>query len=140
MKIRSAALLLLLVGCRGGGTDPDDWQQRLGVVDPQLSAAQTIELPQVVSAGALFPVVVRTIGSSSCTRVARTDVSVNGLLAEIRPYDSYAPARSACTDDLHFFVHETMLRFTTRGTARVVLHGRRYTGEPTRVEVSLEVR
>lgn len=78
-----------------------------------------------------------------CYEKGETEAQVEGLNATVTPYD-YAPQPgSSCTRDLVAFEHTTTLRFTTSGTATVVVHGLTAEtdpyGEPVEFERSISL-
>ncbi len=118
MKMACVPLLLLLGGC---GL-LDHTVQRPGLLGDS-GIPPEIELPDTFVVGAPALVSVSTLGSGSCTRVARTDVSVSGSLATGTPVDEYR-TEGACTADLRRFVHTAPVRFQSAGPASVRVVGR----------------
>lgn len=131
-------LIPLLAGC-SSITAEDGWERQLGMVEPSLSSVYSLQLPAQVDAGVPFVGIVRTVGSSSCTRALDTESDVDGLTATVRPWDLYA-REQACTDDLHPFPHPFTLTFNTAGQAKVVVHARKLNGEPHTIEQTITVR
>jgi hypothetical protein len=60
---------------------------------------------------------------SGCTQKGDTRVEIEGLTADISPYDRTATGRP-CTMELRFFQHAAELRFDRAGIARVRVRGR----------------
>lgn len=88
-----------------------------------------IEVPDTVSVSVPFSVSVRTYGGG-CERVGPTEVEMDGLDAEITPFDYTAAADGgACTDILLSFVHEASLTFATVGSATVTIRGKEEPGD-----------
>lgn len=120
--------LILLVALLSACSDPvapgDDWVRQPGLLLPELSSAQMLQMPAQARAGVAFEITVTTLGSSSCTRPDGATVSVSGLVADVTPWDRIAPAGTACTDDLHPFPRTASVRFDSPGTALIRLHGK----------------
>lgn len=141
-RLRIACLsALLLAACSTDETvAPDGWVRRVGVIDPALSSIQLLSLPAEVRLGEPVAATVRTLGSSSCTRVHDTQLDVNGLSVDITPRDEYAPEDTACTADIHAFPHDVTWTFKTAGQARVTVHGRGHDGRDIAYDVTVNVR
>src|SRR5688572_25596443 len=133
-------LTALLVSACAPVTNPDGWRRVVGNVNPALSSIQMVNLPTEAAVNVPFTVTVTTLGSSSCTRADGTDVATNGLTATITPYDRVAPPDAPCTRDLRGFPHPVQLRFTTAGSARIIVIGREGSGGTTSHEFVLPVR
>ena len=138
--MRRIALAALFVCACSPFTDPPGWSRVIGTVNPALSSIQMVSVPPEATVSVPITVTVMTLGSSSCTRADGTDVSVNGLLATITPYDRVAPPGTACTRDLRGFPHQVQLRFATAGQARINVVGRDGSGGTVSYEVMIPVR
>jgi len=82
--------------------------------------------PSTVFVGEPFEVTVSTFGGG-CTSFGETRLSVSGLTAEIRPYDSevtHAPKNYGCTGELLILSHTVTLDFNRRGRALIWIYGR----------------
>lgn len=113
------ALILVATGCTallGPGET-----RRLGVIDFYQDPV-VIAVPDTVQAGAAFEVSVRTYGGGCITK-GDTETQVEGLTAEVRPYDLHSGAE-VCTDELRIFDHRATLAFEQAGLAEVRFHGR----------------
>lgn len=98
-------------------------------------------VPSAVSAGAAFTAEVATFGSSSCTRAAGAEVTIQGMLAEIVPFDVQATgAQTVCTSDLRRFPRPVQLHFATVGNAVVRVRGVDLRGAPVTLERTVVVR
>jgi hypothetical protein len=101
-----------------------------------------IAAPDSVAVGSSFVVVVESYGGG-CIRDGGTEVALDGLAADVRPFD-YFPVPSSdrvCTADLRIIEHPAALRFTRSGRATVRVHGRREPGDvPVVVERTVVVR
>jgi hypothetical protein len=66
-----------------------------------------------------------TTYGNGCYSQGETETAVEGLEANIRPWDYTFSARSdrACPDVLLSFVHEAVLRFDDAGTVRIRVRG-----------------
>jgi hypothetical protein len=96
----------------------------------QLGDLQEITVPTSVAANS--PIVISAITTGGgCEYFGDTEVKINGLLAEIRPYDIYRNGIGICTDIGKRFTHEATLVFSAVGTATVRVIGRNQTIEQT---------
>jgi hypothetical protein len=87
-------------------------------------------LPDTVAVGASVVATVRSYGGG-CIRAGETEVAVDGLAADVRPFDYFpvpSPTR-VCTADLRIIEHPATLRFARAGRAVVRVHGRRDGGD-----------
>lgn len=118
-QILTATVLALTVSACSGVVDPIGGK-RLGVIafhgDPVV-----VEVPDTVEAGVPFEVSVRTYGGG-CISKNGTDLRVDGLTADVRPYDNHS-GHQICTDELRVFVHRATLAFGAAGRAEVRFHG-----------------
>jgi hypothetical protein len=84
-----------------------------------------IAVPDTVQRGQAFTVSVRTSGSDGCWQKDRTNVTVSGLAATIRPVDVRRTSRrSMCNLGVPELSHTAQLAFATAGVAEVTIHGR----------------
>ena len=125
---------LALTGCHDA-TDHEK-QRVIGRIDPLHTAVPVIAAPAEARAGAPFTIVVHTVGSSDCTQPDRDEVTEQGDLIRIVPYDIVPVAGHA---------HEHRLRLTRRqvGPLRVRVVGFTAASRTDRldsVEVGVEVR
>jgi len=83
-----------------------------------------VSVPETVARGIPFEVRVTTF-AGGCTRdIARTELVITGLLAEIRPINRGAhPHDAVCTADLLLLTHRVMVTFPTVGVATVRIVG-----------------
>jgi hypothetical protein len=133
MRIRLHLFPLALLASCSGLLDPGGWDRVAGdisVTEPP------IVLPGSVRRGVSFTATVTTFGSSSCIRPDGASVRIDGLTAEITPYDRRAPRNSACTADLHPFPRPVELRFDQAGEALIRVRGRSDVLYETRINVS----
>lgn len=114
--IGTAAVLAACSGLVG-----PDGGKRLGIIafygDPVVT-----EVPHTVQAGADFDVAVRTYGGG-CISAGETDVKLDGLSVDVRPYDVHS-GESVCTSELRFFDHRLTLTIAERGLAQIRFHGK----------------
>lgn len=120
MGKRCTLLVMLLAGC--SVVRPEDTVQMLGWLGSS-GLPPEVAIPDTFDLGVATPIEVSTFGSSSCTRVARTEVAISGLTATVEPIDEYR-TKGACTDDLRKFTHTAQLRFNAAGQADIRIHGR----------------
>lgn len=101
-------------------------EKRLGVIafyeDPVVT-----EVPDTVQVGVGFEVSVRTYGGG-CISEDGTDVHVEDLVVNVRPYDVHSGA-NVCTDELRLFDHRTTLTLTEPGLAEIRFHGKEMPGD-----------
>ncbi len=104
-----------------------NWRLKRGVIqyyeDPVV-----IQLSDTVIAGAPMTVSVTTYGGGGggCSRRGFVEVKINGLTAELAPYDSVAVRATGCTLVLHLYRHEVNLVFEQKGIATVRLVGKEW--------------
>jgi len=112
-------------------TEPD-WIVQPGRIGGGGMEADVVTGPDTVTAGTSFVVVVRTFGSSSCTRAAGADVTLSNLMATIVPLDSVPYRRDAvCTMDLRAFPRNVSLTLGPTGLGTVAVTGRGNHGDTT---------
>jgi hypothetical protein len=113
-------------------TEPE-WTVQPGLIGVGgVGADDVVTAPDTVGAGTSFVVVVRTFGSSSCTRPAGADVTLSGLMATVVPLDSVPGGRDViCTSDLRAFPRNVSLIFSARGQGTVAVTGRGNYGDTT---------
>ena len=133
------SVVVLLAACQTKDVFDPGWTREVGVSDPEQSSVQMISAPTQARVNVPFSVTVRTLGSSSCTRVESTEVTVSGLDVDITPYDEYARKAPACTDDLHAFEHPATVTVATAGQARIRLHARTREGADMTYDAAVTV-
>lgn len=84
----------------------------------------TVTVPQTATVGEPFSVTVVTYGGG-CTEKGETDVRLEPLRAEIRPYDYNVAPGQACDTALRTFEHTATLSFTEAGEADIVFYGQK---------------
>lgn len=102
-----------------------------------------VEVPARVTRGEPFTVsVVTQVGG--CLEPGDTEVRVEGLRAEVTPYDKdFTTPGIPCTTDIEFYTHTATLSFEEVGTAEIVFRGLEEAATGTReisVTRTLEVR
>lgn len=117
-----ALALAFSAGC-SSSTEPEGvWVVSLGLLMP-LSIVSTVVVPDTVVAGHQVPVIVNTVGSSTCTRPAGVVIVGAGTsLQTLTPLDSIA-VRATCTDDLAPHPHPAVLTFQRAGSATIRVQG-----------------
>ena len=78
------------------------------------------QIPETAIAGVPFPVTVWTMGGG-CHEGGDTEVDIDGLTAEVTPYDYLETRFGVCTDILLRFEHKATVRFDAPGPGEVVL-------------------
>ena len=118
-----ALALAFSAGC-DSSTEPEVvWVVSLGLLMP-LSIVSTVVVPDTVVAGQQVPVIVNTVGSSSCTRPAGVVIVGAGTSHQtLTPLDSIAVRAAACTDDLAPRPHPAVLTFQQAGSATIRVQG-----------------
>ncbi len=94
------------------------------------SDSAEVAAPSTVLVGESFDVTVSSFGGG-CTSFGETRLSVSGLTAEVRPYDSevtHAPKNYFCSDVLLTFSHTATVQFNQRGRALIWIYGRSQPG------------
>lgn len=90
----------------------------------------TVTVPETAMVGEPFSVTVVTYGDG-CIEKGETDVRLEPLRAEIRPYDYNVTPGSECPDILNTHGHKATLSFTEVGEAEVVFYGQRADADGT---------
>ena len=118
-----SALALALTACNNP-TDPGK-ERVVGSIDPSNTYVPVIVAPAEVEAQAPFSVVVHTIGSVGCSSPDGQDVSEDGNLVRIVPYDIRAVFghTQACPDEGTFHEHRFSVALRNRGEARIRVVG-----------------
>ena len=99
-----------------------NWQLRRGVIQ-HYQFPIVFELSDTAVAGVPLTVNVATYGGG-CVRRGFVEVKINGLTAELAPYDSVLVRATVCTLELYGYRHEVNLVFEQKGIATVRLVGR----------------
>jgi hypothetical protein len=130
-------LALLLFGCHSP-IDPAAGRV-VGIIDAGQTFPQVIEAPAEASSGQSFTVTISTFGNS-CVAAAGADVTIDGLVATITPYDVVA-AKGWCLDYLKAYPRAVQLSFAQAGAATIRVNGRSdYQSGLVTVERSLVVK
>ena len=94
----------------------------MGTIDAGQTLSQVIDAPAEASSGQFFTVTISTFGNS-CVTAAGADVTIDGLVATITPYDVVA-AGGYCLDYLKANPRAVQLSFAQAGAATVRVKGR----------------
>lgn len=121
--LRLCAAAALLAAC-STATDPIKGEQ-LGFIQILDDGVAQVTVPATAQRGQPFEVKVTTVGGG-CISEGPTRTLVQGMTAEVRPYDVH-DGNLACTPNILLFEHTATLRFDTPGTATVRVLG---AGEP----------
>lgn len=116
------ALAVLSVACHSSPIGPGAGRV-VGIIDGGQSLPQVIDAPAQASLGQSFSVTVSTIGNS-CVRPAGADVTIDGLVATITPYDVEFVTGVTCLDIPKASPHVLQLSFGQAGTATIRVKGR----------------
>lgn len=117
------SLFLTLAGCHDA---TDHEQQRvIGRIDPLHTVTPVIVAPEEVRVNASFIIVVHTVGSSDCTKPDGADVTQNGEVVRIVPFDIIPiPGHTdVCRSDYAFHEHRLRLTRQQAGAARLRVVG-----------------
>jgi hypothetical protein len=121
-RMRSLGVVLLAVAVTT--CSEPDWVTTVGTLNVNPDRAAAVTMPALVTAGSRFVVTVQTLGSSNCTRVERTDLTLTGNLARVVPYDQVpAGGETSCFRDLMTFPHSQDVQFDAVGPATVRVVG-----------------
>jgi hypothetical protein len=130
MRIAPVIVLALLAGCTHA-TEPPVQGDPAGSIDEPgrvrvvgAIAGFNHDDPRVRTSvqGRTVTVRVTTYGAG-CHSQGPTEVTVDGLTADVRPYDYTAPDGTPCTMQLLSFEHEATIAFPRAGTAVIRVHG-----------------
>jgi hypothetical protein len=111
---------------REGGGDPDGsvrWTVPPGERGT-ITAPRPIEAPNEVEAGKPFTATIHTIGQNGCWSAEGQNLTVEGNLAAVVPWDVHSGA-DVCTEVLGYLPHRVEITFTTPGRAVIRVDGRR---------------
>jgi hypothetical protein len=144
---RSKHLLTGFALALGACNDPTDLgkQRVIGQIDPSHTAVPVIVAPGEVEAQAPFSVVVNTFGSYGCSTPDGQDVSEDGDLVRIVPYDIVPrPGHTeVCPAERKVHEHRVSVVFRNSGEARLRVVGTSAASRADRldsVEVSVVVK
>jgi hypothetical protein len=142
MRIRRSfpiVLAVLSIACHSSPVEPRP-ERVVGLIDAGQSFPQVIDAPTEASLGQSFSVTVSTFGNS-CVRAAGAEVTIDGLVATITPYDVVAVGSGVCLDYLKAYPRVVELSFGQAGAATIRVKGRSdYQPGVVTVERSLVVR
>lgn len=119
---RSFAIVLaaLSIACHSSPVEPG---RVIGIIDAGQSLSQVINAPTEASLGQSFSVTVSTFGDS-CVHAAGADVTIDGLVATITPYDVVVVGNGVCLDYLKAYPRVVALSFGQAGAATIRVKGR----------------
>ena len=129
-----ATTAVLLASCQTKDVFEPGWERAIGQMDPSHATVQAVSAPATATVNVPFSVTVRTLGSSICTRVANTEVSVTGLTVTVTPYDEYARTMPYCTNDQKAFEHTASVTVASPGTATIRVSARSLQGVPINID------
>jgi hypothetical protein len=124
-QLAGLAATLLLAACTNSG--PHD-SSLLSAAErgPALLAfygdTSVVQLASTARVGEVTTVRFTSFGGG-CIRPDRTEVTVSGLTADIRPHRSELPPNTVCTAELRIDQNVAQLRFAEAGRARVRIVG-----------------
>jgi hypothetical protein len=113
-------LAVLSLACHSSPLDPGT-KRVVGTIDVGVTSFQVIEAPAEASPGQAFTVTVSTFGNS-CVTAAGADVTIDGLVATITPYD-VVTTDVVCLDYLKAYPRAVRLSFAEAGAATIRVKG-----------------
>ena len=123
MSIARSFLIGLVVVSIACHTSPLESRTRvIGIIDVGQTSQQVLDAPVGASVGQSFSVTVSTFGDS-CVSADGADVTVNGLVATITPYDIVASGIT-CLDYLKAYPRVVQVTFKQAGAATIRVNGR----------------
>jgi hypothetical protein len=114
-------LAVLSIACHSSLIEPGPGRV-VGIIDAGQSFPQVIEAPAEASVGQSFSVTVSTFGNS-CVTAAGADVTIDGLVATITPYDVVVTG-VWCLDYLKGYPRVVQVSFGQAGAATIRVKGR----------------
>jgi hypothetical protein len=112
-------LFLVLMACHSSPIEAGRGRV-VGTIDAGGTLDRVIEAPSVVSRGRAFTITVSTFGNS-CVTPAGADVTIDGLIATITPYD--VVGGGICLDYLKPYPRALQLSFGQAGAATIRVKG-----------------
>src|SRR5262245_10589737 len=110
-------LVLVLVACSDPARPPEgDTGRYIGVIQYSSQPQGVVLAPESVQVGVLFEVIVNSFGSSTCTLPDGVEMSQDGNVATITPYDR-STEETPCSGDMAPRPHAVMLQFNALGMA-----------------------
>jgi len=98
-----------------------------------------ITMPDSVGVGESFSVSIETFGGGCTQEVDRTELEIQGMVAQVTPWDWNSGALD-CPADVQFLHHEVKLSFDQPGTATIHLIGREETVQrATEIQLARQV-
>jgi hypothetical protein len=124
MRLRSLSypILALAIGVGCSSIGPAGEVRVPGSLLGYFGDSAFITLPARAQVGAPVTIRASTFGDG-CYRQGETDVSRNGLTAEIAPFDYRQEGDVICTRQLREFPHEAVVTFDTPGQAVITIRG-----------------
>lgn len=119
--MRHALLILALLPLSSSCSSPTEpvMVREIGTISVSEFGPE-ITLHQV---GRVVTVTISTYGSSSCTEKGETEFVIEGLTANVTPYNYIRSTASSCTRDLSAPTHQVTLEFEQSGSARIIVNG-----------------
>jgi hypothetical protein len=121
--VRSFPIVLgvLSIACHSSPLDLPA-ERVVGTIDVGVTNQQVIDAPAEASSGQSFTVTVSTFGNS-CVTASGADVTIDGLVASITPYDVVVSGVT-CLDYLKAYPRAVQLSFAQVGAATIRVKGR----------------
>ena len=132
--------LLLGLGAVGCRSPAEQGSRRVvGIIDNGGTGIAPLVVPDTVHVGVPFLVTVTTFGGA-CDHPDGSDVSTNGLLADVTPYELLPPPETICIALLRASPQSIELTFATPGDGVVRVHGRTFRGGDLTLARTIVVR
>jgi hypothetical protein len=100
-----------------------------GRIDLDEQRSSFLQVPESTGAGQSFEVTVVTSGDG-CQSIGDVEVTLEGDVANLVPYDIRTLDSRPCTLEIKKFVHVITLQFDAVGEARVILQAEDLYGQP----------
>ena len=136
LRASVAVLGLILSGCKLGVDAGSFGERQPAVIDLGGSNSVQVTLPATATGGITFDVVVTTYGGD-CVLQGDTQVTVNGLLAEVKPFDVFQSdvSSAGCNRNLILYAHTASVTLATPGTGTIRIFGRR---DPGKIDITVD--
>jgi hypothetical protein len=119
---RSIPIVLAVLSIACHSSPLESGTRVIGLIDAGQTSAQVIDAPAEATLGQSFSVTVSTFGNS-CVTAAGADVTIDGLVATITPYDVVVTGVT-CLDYSKAYPRVLQLSFGQAGTATIRVKGR----------------
>jgi hypothetical protein len=129
--------LIALLGAAVACPTEVEYEVRPGILE-YMGYPVSVTVPDTVPVNTPASIAVRTYGAECILAKGAEEVSVEGLLAVVEPYDSLWVGSSGCRANLLTFGHIVELQFGQQGTATVRVVGLRVSEDGTETVMTVE--